>query len=185
MAEKVDVNLGMAYRLLHPRNTILVTCADSKGKANIITLAWSMPVSANPPLIALSIAPKRYSHGLIEETREFVVNIPSMKLVNETLYCGRVSGRNVDKFEKTNLTPAPAKIVKVPIIKECVAHLECRLYQQIAAGDHTLFIGEVVAAYADDGIFNGTFDIKKAELIYHLGGDLFATLSDETVKPSH
>jgi len=144
-----------------------------------------MPVSANPPLVAISIAPRRYSHKLIEETKEFVINIPDMKLVKETLYCGRVSGREVNKFEKAKLTMAPAKAVKVPIIKDCVAHLECRLHQQVTVGDHTLFIGRVVAAYADEGIFDGTFDIKKAKLIYHLGGDLFATLSEETVKPSY
>ncbi|MCD6469793.1 flavin reductase, partial [Candidatus Bathyarchaeota archaeon] len=62
-----DVNLKLAYRLLHPRNTALLTCVDGEGKANIITLAWLMPVSINPPLVAVSIAPRRYSHRLIEE----------------------------------------------------------------------------------------------------------------------
>ena len=181
---KVDVDLGLAYRLLHPRNTILVSCAGKDGKSNIITLAWSMPVSLNPPLVAVSIAPKRYSHKLIEESKEFVINIPTMEIVKETLYCGRVSGRNVDKFKEAKLTATPAKKVKAPIIKECIAHLECVVDQQIKAGDHTIFLGRVVAAYANDGVFSETFDIKKAKLVYHLGGDAFTTTSDEVVTPS-
>jgi len=186
MAErtKVDVSMDSAYRLLHPRNTILVTCVGKDGKPNIITLAWSMPVSWNPPIVAISIAPKRYSHKLIEETKEFVINIPTMNIVKETLYCGRVSGRSVDKFKETKLTAAPAKRVKAPIIEECIAHLECKVEKQITVGDHTLFLGKIVAAYADEGIFDETFDIKKAKLVYHLGGDAFTTLGDETVVPS-
>ena len=183
MAEKVDVGLESAYRFLHPKHTILVSCIDNSGRANIITLAWSMPVSRRPPLVAVSIAPGRYSHKLIEETGEFVINVPTIEIVNETLYCGRVSGRSVDKFKKTGLTPAPAKIVKAPIIKECIAHLECRLYQKIPAGDHTIFIGRIVAAYANEGIFKETFDIKKVKMIYHLGGDKFTTTSEEIIKP--
>jgi len=180
---KVNVSLASAYRLLHPRHTVLVSCIDSSGRANIITLAWSMPVSMRPPLVAVSIAPRRYSHRLIEETGEFVVNVPTIEIVKETLYCGRVSGRNVDKFKAAGLTPAPAKIVKAPIIEECVGHLECRLHQKIPAGDHTIFIGEVVAAYVNEGAFKETFDIKKVKVIYHLGGDKFTTTSEETVVP--
>lgn len=92
-----------------------------------------MPVSINPPLLAVSIAPRRHSYKLIQETKEFVINIPTMKFVKETLFCGRKSGRDVDKFKETKLTPLPAKTVKAPIIKECVAHLECKLYKRIAA----------------------------------------------------
>jgi len=181
LTEKVDVNLASAYRLLHPTNTVLVSCIDKEGKANIITLAWSMPVSVNPPLVAVSIAPGRYSHKLIEETEEFVVNIPTMEIVKETFYCGTVSGRNIDKFKATGLTPAPAKIVKPPIIEECIAHLECRLHKKVAAGDHTIFVGEIVAAYVKEETFEETFNIRKAKIIYHLGGNKFTTTSGETV----
>ena len=181
---KIDVSIDLAYRLLHPRNTILVTCIGNDGKPNIITLAWSMPVSLNPPIVAISIAPKRYSHKLIEETKEFVINIPTIEILKETLYCGRVSGRNVDKFKETSLTPAPAKKVKAPIIKECITHLECIVERQITAGDHTLFLGKVVAAYTNEGVFDETFDVRKAKLVYHLGGDAFATLRDEVIVPS-
>ena len=125
--EEANVNPSSAYRLLHPMHTVLVSCVGKDGKPNIITLAWAIPTSINPPLVAVSIAPKRHSHILIEETKEFVINIPTVKILKETLFCGRVSGRGHDKFKEAGFTPLPAKKVKPPIIKECVAHLECKL----------------------------------------------------------
>lgn len=181
--KKAEIPLSLSYRLLHPRLTVLVSCVDKAGKENVITLAWSMPVSINPPIVAISVAPKRLSHQLIEETNEFVVNIPTMNLIRETLFCGRRSGRRYDKIKETQLTTAPAKRVKTPIIKECVAHLECRLEDQITVGDHTLFIGLVLAAYADKGAFGEKFDVRKVKPIYHMGGDEFVTLTPEAVSP--
>ncbi|MEM2119290.1 MAG: flavin reductase family protein [Candidatus Bathyarchaeia archaeon] len=181
--EKEDVNPQTALRLLHPMHTVLVTCTSKTGKANIITLAWTMPTSINPPLAAISIAPARYSHKLIEETREFVINIPTMNLADATLLCGRKSGKEHDKFKEAGLTVQPAKKVKPPIIKECVAHLECKLHSQFATGDHTIFVGEIVEAYADKQAFTNEYDLKKAKLIFHLGGNHFATLNPKVTSP--
>ena len=77
----------------------------------------------------------------------------------------------------------PAKKVQAAIIKECVAHLECKLVQKITTGDHTIFIGEVLAAHVNEGVFDDRFNIAKVNPIYHLGGDDFATLSPEVVTP--
>jgi len=185
MKEKktTEVSVSGAYRLIHPKLAVLLTCADKEGNANIITLAWTMPVSMNPPLIVVSISPRRHSHKMIEETGEFVINVPTMEIVKETLFCGRKSGKNLDKFKETKLTPLPAKSVKVPIIKECVAHLECKLYKQIPAGDHTLFIGEIQKAYADEDLFSDEYNLAKAKLIFHVGGNRFTTANDNAVEP--
>ncbi len=182
MKEKEEVT-GMIYRLMHPRNTILVTCVDTNGKPNIITLAWSMPISMKPAIVGISIAPGRYSHDLIADTKEFAINIPTREIARQTLYCGRVSGRSVDKFKQSGLTAIPAKKIKPPLIKECVAHLECKVIEQLTLGDHTLFAGEVVTASADKGIFKEFFDIKKADVVYHLGGDDFLFLEKDIVRP--
>jgi len=179
--EKVEVDLDMAYRLLHPRHTVLVTCHGKKRRANIITLAWSMPTSHDPPMVVLSIAPKRLSHRMIEETGEFVVNVPTMEIVKQTLFCGRISGVECDKFKETSLTAAPAKKVRSPIIRECVAHLECKLVQTILTGDHTLFVGEVLAAYVNKGVFKKTFKVRKVKPIFHMGGDSFVTCTSRVV----
>ncbi|MEM2953154.1 MAG: flavin reductase family protein [Candidatus Bathyarchaeia archaeon] len=182
--EKVDVSLLSAYRLLHPMHTVLVSCVGKAGKPNIITLAWAMPTSMHPPLVAVSIGPRRHSHALIEETREFVVNVPTTDILNETLFCGRVSGKNHDKFKETGLTPLPARKVKPPIIKECVAHLECKLHDKFVTGDHTVFVGEVVEAYADkEALAGDKYNLEKAQMIFHLGGDEFATLQPKVLTP--
>jgi flavin reductase (DIM6/NTAB) family NADH-FMN oxidoreductase RutF len=181
--EKVNVNPSIAYRLLHPMHTVLVSCIGKTGKPNIITLAWAMPTSINPPLVAISIAPKRYSHALIEETKEFVVNIPTMDILNETLFCGRTSGRDHDKFEETGLTPFPSRKVKPPIIKECVAHLECKFHSQLTTGDHTIFVGEIVEAYANKGAFKYRYNLRDCRMVLHLGRNEFATLKVKVFKP--
>jgi flavin reductase (DIM6/NTAB) family NADH-FMN oxidoreductase RutF len=183
VSEKTKMILSSSYRLLHPMHTVLVSCVSKTGKPNIITLAWAMPTSINPPLVAISIAPKRHSHTLIEETKEFVVNIPTTKILKETLFCGRRSGRNYNKFKEAGLTPSPAKKVKPPIIKECIAHLECKLHRQFSTGDHTIFVGEIVEAYANKEAFTNKYDLEKAKMVFHLGGNDFATLEPEVFTP--
>jgi len=183
--DKVDVDLRFAYRLLHPRHTVLVTCADKTGKENVITLAWTMPTSIKPPLLVISVRPERYSHRFIEESGEFVVNVPTMEIVEQTLYCGRVSGRECDKFETAPLTPSPARMVRSPIIKECVAHLECKVVQIITTGDHTLFVGEILTAYVNEETFTKakTFKVRKVKPVFHMGGNSFVTISPTLFKP--
>ena len=182
--ETVNVDMSSAYRLLYPMHTVLVSCVGKAGKPNIITLAWVMPTSIAPPLVAISVAPKRHSHRLIEETKEFVVNIPTMEILKETFYCGRTSGRDHDKFKETALTPLPAKKVKPPIIKECVAHLECKLYSKQATGDHTIFVGEIIEAYADKQVLkDGEYNLEKARMIFHLCGSNFATIEPRVYTP--
>ncbi|RLF15167.1 MAG: flavin reductase family protein [Thermoprotei archaeon] len=180
---KVDA-LSFATRLLHPRHVVIVTCCDREGRANAITLAWSMPASFNPPMVVVSIAPARYSHRLIEETGEFVVNVPTVELLKQTYLVGSKSGRDVDKFKLTGLTPGKAKVVKPPIIEECIAHLECRVVNHVRAGDHTLFIGEVVAAYAEEEAFKDQLlNPKAAKPLFHYGLNYFTTIVDEVLKP--
>ena len=181
--KKIKVDLSLATRLIHPMHVVLVSCVGKGGKANIITLAWCMPTSHRPPMLAISVAPRRLSHRMIVGTKEFVVNVPTMGIVREMLFCGRRSGRRLDKFKETGLTSLKAKIVKPPIIKECVAHLECKLSQQMTTGDHTMFVGEILAAYVNEGIFDETYNIKKAKHIYHIGKDDFATLAPEVTTP--
>ncbi len=180
---KFKVNLSTAYKLLHPMHTVLVSCIGKDGKPNIITLAWAMPTSIDPPLIAVSIAPRRHSHTLIEEGKEFVVNIPTMDILDETLFCGRTSGRNHNKFKETGLTPLRSRKVKSPIIKECIAHLECKLHSQFKTGDHTIFVGEIIEAYTDKEAFTERYDLEKAKMIFHLGANDFATLNPKVFTP--
>lgn len=151
---KVAFNLSLYSRLLYPRHVVLATCVDNKGNPNIIPLSFSMPVSYNPPILVISVGLTKYSHKLITDTGEFVVNVPTVELADQTMLCGTVTGRVIDKFAESGLTPVPGTILKTPLIKECVAHIECKVRQSVVAGDHTLFIGDVVAATINEGMFD-------------------------------
>lgn len=177
---KEDIPLTKVNRLINSGSVILVTSTSKEEKHNIITIAWQMPVSCNPSLLAISIAKTHFSHQLIETTKEFVINVPNISLLEQVKFCGSVSGRDIDKFNGSNLTPIPAQIVKPPLIKECIGHLECTVIKIHPSGDHTIFIGKIVAAYVNRNLFDGAYwDLSKEEtnLIYHFGGTLFATVS--------
>jgi flavin reductase (DIM6/NTAB) family NADH-FMN oxidoreductase RutF len=182
MSVKTNVTISLAYRLLHPMHTILVSCVGKAGKPNITTLAWAMPTSINPPLLAISLAPTRHSHSLIEESGEFIVNIPTLDILQAVYACGSLTGRSFDKFKKTNLTPMLAKKVKAPAIRECIGHLECEVKDKFATGDHTIFVGKIIEAYADMGVFTESYDLKKARMLFHAGGNNFALLDPKLYK---
>lgn len=150
-------------QFMWPMRHFLITCGDMRGKSNIIAVSFCMPVSKKPPLIVCAIGSKTYSRELIQNTREFVVNVPLKSFKQEIYYCGYHSGHQVDKFKETGLTPQRARRVKAPIINECVAHMECQLRRAIKTGDKIMFIGEVVDAYADEAIVTGEQKIEYAQ----------------------
>jgi flavin reductase (DIM6/NTAB) family NADH-FMN oxidoreductase RutF len=124
-----------------------VVLATVKGaKDNIITLAMCHVFSFKPPYIGVGIAPKRFSHGLFKESKDFAVNIPTRELLKATEICGSKSGRRVDKFEASGLTREKAEKISAPLIAECPVNIECVKVKEVDAGDHTWFIGEIVAA---------------------------------------
>ena len=162
-----------------PKMAALVTVMD-KEKQNIITLAWHSPLSFKPPLYGISIDSKRHSHNLIMDSKEFVVNFAPFSIVDKLHYCGRHSGRNVDKFRETGLTPMPAEKVNAPLIKECYSHLECRLAETKKYGDHTLFVGEVVNVAADENAFDKI--LKDVLPVYYLGENSYTTIDNSIRK---
>jgi flavin reductase (DIM6/NTAB) family NADH-FMN oxidoreductase RutF len=171
---KLSIPLKRANRLINDGCTILVTSKHGD-KESIITLAWQSPVSASPPLAVISVAPPRYSHDIISQSGEFVINVPPFSLLKETMHCGTVSGRDEDKFEGAGLTRETAQIVSAPLIAECIGHLECKVVKEVTAGDHTLFLGEVVAASAAEGLWDEIWQVDQeaAKTIHHLGGSFF------------
>lgn len=155
-----SINVG-PLEYLWPRAIVLVTTVDENGKPNIVPVTFHTPVSHKPPLVAIALDRASYSLKSIKKTKEFVINIPPRKLRRHAMYCGYSSGRNVDKFERTKLTPEPAKKAKPPVIGECIAHLECKLVDQLETGDKTLLLGEIIASYADRDII-GKFSTEYA-----------------------
>jgi flavin reductase (DIM6/NTAB) family NADH-FMN oxidoreductase RutF len=179
------VSVSHFRHLLHPCSTSLVTCCDAEGQPNIVAIAWLMPVSVQPPLVGMSIRPTHYSYGLIRTAGEFVINVAPQEIARQVLFCGRRSGRDVDKFAATGLTAAQAQRVSSPIIEECIAHLECRVVQDVEAGDHRLVLAEVLAAYVSPGILDedGLYDLSRVHPLLHLGRNRFTTTLAQSVEP--
>ena len=173
--------------MLYPLPAVMVSCQNSAahdplcerpeldGKPNIITVAWAGTVCTNPPMVSISVRPSRYSYEIIEKTGEFVINLTNEKLAKACDYCGVVSGRDVDKFKKTGLTPVPVEHVKAPAIAESPVNIACRVVESHPLGSHTMFVAEVLGVTVDDAYLDetGKFDINGTGLIMYSHGEYF------------
>jgi flavin reductase (DIM6/NTAB) family NADH-FMN oxidoreductase RutF len=137
---------------LFPVPAVMVSCGLEK--PNIITLAWVGTVCSEPPAVSIGVRPERFSHGLLVEAGEFVVNLPRADQVDVVDFCGNASGRDIDKWAACDLTPEPASKIRTPLIAECPIALECKISHQLTLGAHDLFIGEIVAVRADQSALN-------------------------------
>lgn len=160
--------------IAYPRQVILITSRsevkskfDTKKskKDNIMTLSWHSPVSFNPELYAIMIGKQRFSYNLIKESKVFCVNFMPYKLKKEALFCGRITGENIDKFREAGLIKEESDIIDCPKIKQATGTLECEVIQEIEAGDHIIFIGKVLKSTKKN-------DEKK---LFQLDGDRFTT----------
>lgn len=134
--------MKQALRLLPWPVTLIGTYAG--GRHNLMTASWVSQVSFRPPLVMVSIAPERYTYELLTANGEFVVSILAADQQQLAEFCGSRSGRDVDKVKELGLKTAPAQKVKVPLLADCVANLACRVVSIHPAGDHVLFVGEVI-----------------------------------------
>jgi flavin reductase (DIM6/NTAB) family NADH-FMN oxidoreductase RutF len=136
-----------AIELASPYPYVLAVTLDRKEKPNIIGLSWWTITSWNPRMIAISIGHPRYSHECIEHCGEFVLCFPSEKQARGAWLCGNTSGRNVDKFAEAGFKQVSSKVVKPPIIGGSTVAFECRVANKVETGDHSLYVGEVVAIH--------------------------------------
>ncbi len=161
---------------LYPLPACLLSCGPLE-EPNIITLAWVGHLCSDPPIVGVSIRPSRHSHGLVKASGEFVVNVPTAGMLRAVDACGTVSGRDVDKFKATGLTPAPAQVVRTALILECPVNIECQVTQVVPLGTHDLFLGKVVAVQADEAVLDehGELDLTRAQALAY-GGHAYWTV---------
>ncbi len=158
-----------AKTLVYPTPVWVVGSYDKEGKPNVMTAAWGGICCSKPPCVAVSLREATYTYGNIMERKAFTVSVPSEAHAREADYIGIASGRNVDKFAVTGLTPVRSGIVDAPYVSEFPLVLECRLLQTVKIGLHTQFIGEILDVKADDSVLGeeGLPDIEKVKpLIY-------------------
>lgn len=139
---------------IYPKPALVIGSYDKEGKPNIMTAAWVGICNSDPLSISVSMRPATYSYWNVTESKAFTVNIPSSELVKYVNYAGRVSGRDVDKFKETGLTPVQGEFVNAPYVKEFPIVIECELTEFHDLGSHRQFIGKVIDVKADEAILN-------------------------------
>lgn len=153
--KKVEIEEALKFRC--PEIVVLVVTKSAEDKIDITPIGWAMLGSSNPRTWAVGIAKRHYSHKAILDTKEFMVCLPHVSQKKDVLFCGSCSGWKVDKIPKTKFKILPAKKVKTPLIDKSLACFECKLIDQMETSDHTIFLGEIVAAYTSgerDGLIN-------------------------------
>ena len=173
---KTEIPLNRAKWLVEPGCVVLVTSGTMQ-KANVMTFSWQTLVNnADPCLVLLVVNHARYSYELIKQNRELVINIPGETLLEQTHFVGRVTGKNVDKFKESGLTPVPAKEVAPPLIEECAGHLESRVADIFTMQTHDLLICEILRAVADADLFDGKWIPEKFHTLHYFGGTSYGVI---------
>lgn len=159
--------------MLYPLPAVMVSAGDKAGNQNIITVAWTGTVCTNPAMLYISVRPERYSYGMIKETGEFAVNLTTERLAYAADWCGVKSGRDVDKWKETRLTPERAeKLEFAPLIGESPVNIECRVCEVKELGSHHMFLAEVCAVHVDSEYMTetGKFELNRSGLIAYSHG---------------
>jgi flavin reductase (DIM6/NTAB) family NADH-FMN oxidoreductase RutF len=150
---KKDFPVSDIRRFLEPGPIVLISSAW-KGKANIMTLGWHTVMEFSPSLVGCVIASTNVSFEMIRKSRECVINVPSVELVDEVVGIGNCSGNEVDKFERFRLTPVQGAKVTAPLIRECFVNLECRIADWRLINAYNFFILEVLKAHVATALNN-------------------------------
>ncbi len=161
MKERLSAKEGIKYLPHFP--TVLIGTGKGK-KANLITAAMVHVFSIEPEMIGTGISPKRHSFELLDEYEEFTVNVPDSSMLEELKGCGSSSGRDIDKFERFELTKEKSDVIEVPGVKEFPLILECNLEKKVKTGDHHWFVGKVVNAKKAE-------NFERSETILYWGGE--------------
>ena len=161
--------------MLYPVPPVLVTCHNKKGESNMLTVAWAGTICSTPAMLSISVRKERYSHAMLMETGEFVVNLPTEDLVWETDEAGVRSGRDLNKWETLHLHREEGKILSVPMILECPVNMECKVKQVLELGSHDLFLAEIVAVHVDSALLDEKkrLQLEKAKLLAYSHGQYF------------
>ena len=139
------LDLRKAFTLVEPGPVVLVTTFDGE-RNNIMTISWTMVVDFSPQF-AITTGPWNHSYIALRRTRECVIAVPTADLLDKVVGVGTCSGAETDKFEKFGLTPVKGKYVKAPLIKECLANIECQVLDFVKK--HNIVVMKGLAAYLD------------------------------------
>jgi len=174
------------HRLLGAGPVVLVT-SHCKDRDNVMPAAWVTPLSKDPPLVGVAVHHQRFSHELIWRGEQFAINVPGRALLEAVAKLGTVSGRDVEnKLAWVGLTSEQGSEIDAPLIKECLAWIECHVVNAVEVGDHTFFVGQVMAAKVEQEAFDETWLLEEEELrpLHHLGGKTYGVMAERLVAAS-
>ncbi len=159
--------------MLNPVPAVLVSCVGKNGETNLMTAAWTGVLCSDPATVYVSVRPERYSHQMIRESGEYVLNLTTEALTDAADFCGVKSGRDTDKWKETGLTRGKAAQVAAPLVDESPVNIECRVTDILKLGSHDVFVGEVLAVDVDEAYIDekGKFDLGKCGLIAYCHGE--------------
>ena len=165
-----------AGNMLYPVPAVMVSCKRPGEKANIITVAWTGTVCSDPAMLSISVRPERYSHGIIKESGEFVVNLVNERLARACDWCGVRSGRDYDKFREMKLSEYVSGLMETPAIAESPVNIYCKVVKTERLGSHDMFIGEVKGVTIDDSYMDdkGRFALEACGLITYSHGEYYS-----------
>lgn len=160
--------------MLYPVPAVLVSCGTMEAP-NVLTIAWTGIVCSDPPRTYVSIRPERFSHDLIAQSGEFVINLPPRSLTRSLDLCGVKSGRDGDKLALAHLTAEPCPGVAAPQIAECPLSLPCRVFSVQHLGSHDLFLADILGVEVDESLVNaaGKLEIGRAGLLTYAHGTYY------------
>ena len=163
-----------AGTLLAPVPPALISCG-TVDKPNVMTAAWTGIINSEPSMTYVSIRPSRFSHALIKQSGEFVINLTTLSLVEAADYCGVKSGRDTDKFAAMHLTPIACSKISAPQVLESPLSLECKVKNIMSLGSHDMFVAEIVAVNVDEKFIDekGHLDLEKAGLVAYSHGHYY------------
>ena len=161
--------------LLAPVPPTLISCG-TLDKPNVMTVAWTGILNTKPPKTYISVRPERFSHPLITQSGEFVINLTTEKLVKAADFCGVRSGRDHDKFALCNLHAEQSCKVSAPSIAESPLSLECRVTDRVSLGSHDMFIADILCVTVDESLITpeGKLCLDKCGLAAYAHGEYFA-----------
>ena len=161
--------------MTQPSPVVLVSTISKDGVNNLAPFGFFMNCSTNPPMVALGLSPKSDSYKNILDTKEFVVSIPNVDIINQVYKCGNKYQPNEDEFSITGLTPYKSDNIKASRVKECVVNIDCVLDSSTESGNHYIVVGKVVGVDIEEKIYsddNATLRLNMPRM-YHLTGNKF------------
>lgn len=161
---------------MEPGPVVLVTTAY-RGRQNIMAMSWHTMLEFVPPLVACVVSNRNHSFEMLRETGECGINIPTAEIARKVVKCGNTSGRNIEKFERFDLTPVGAGVIGAPLVGECYANLECRVVDRREVSKYNLFILEVVRAWIDPAK-------RLPRTLHHCGKGVFRVAGQRLKLPS-